>query len=117
PWDRVPERFGDRRLRDHAPILRSDCTESSNWERRRSPDNSEKRKTNCLTVTDVVAVATRLRFDRSGCCGTWPMIASADSTSSSYPEVAALLSMGVDVVMRQHGGRPTDFRRGQKLGR
>jgi Transposase DDE domain len=41
----------------------------------------------------------------------------ADSYYSSYQEVAALLSRGVDVVMRQHGGRPTDFRRGQKLGR
>ncbi len=40
-----------------------------------------------------------------------------DSYYSSYEEVAALLGMGVDVVMRQHGGRPTDFRRGQKLGR
>jgi hypothetical protein len=41
----------------------------------------------------------------------------ADSYYSSYPEVAALLAMGVDVVMRQHGGRPSDFRRGQRLGR
>jgi hypothetical protein len=40
-----------------------------------------------------------------------------DSYYSSYQEVAALLKMGVDVVMRQHGGRPTDFREGQKLGR
>ena len=40
----------------------------------------------------------------------------ADSYYSSYQEVAALLNMGVDVVMRQHGGRPTDFRQGQKLG-
>jgi len=40
-----------------------------------------------------------------------------DSYYSSYQEVAALLKMGVDVVMRQHGGRPTDFRQGQKLGR
>jgi hypothetical protein len=40
-----------------------------------------------------------------------------DSYYSSYEEVAALLGMGVDVVMRQHGGRPTDFRRGQQLGR
>ena len=41
----------------------------------------------------------------------------ADRYYSSYPEIAALLSMGVDMVMRQHGGRPTDFRRGQRLGR
>ena len=41
----------------------------------------------------------------------------ADSYYSSYQEVAALLAMGVDVVMRQHGGRPSDFRRGTKLGR
>jgi Transposase DDE domain len=40
-----------------------------------------------------------------------------DSYYSSYQEVAALLGMVVDVVMRQHGGRPSDFRRGQKLGR
>jgi hypothetical protein len=40
-----------------------------------------------------------------------------DSYYSSYQEVAALLEMGVDVVMRQHGGRPSDFRRGAKLGR
>jgi hypothetical protein len=41
----------------------------------------------------------------------------ADSYYSSYQEVATLLSIGGDVVMRQHGGRPTDFRQGQKLGR
>jgi hypothetical protein len=41
----------------------------------------------------------------------------ADSYYSSYQEVATLLQMGVDVVMRQHGGRPSDFRRGQRLGR
>jgi hypothetical protein len=28
-----------------------------------------------------------------------------------------LLAMGVDVVMRQHGGRKSDFRRGERLGR
>src|SRR5512135_1738104 len=26
-----------------------------------------------ISVLDVVAVATVLRFDRSGCCGTWPL--------------------------------------------
>jgi hypothetical protein len=31
-----------------------------------------------------------------------------DSYYSSFEEVAALLRMGVDVVMRQHGGRPTE---------
>jgi hypothetical protein len=41
----------------------------------------------------------------------------ADSYYCSYPEVAALLAMGVDVVMRQHGGRKSDFRRGQRPGR
>jgi hypothetical protein len=41
----------------------------------------------------------------------------ADSYYSSYQEIAALLAMGVDVVMRQHGGRPSDFRKGQRLGR
>jgi hypothetical protein len=45
------------------------------------------------------------------------MIALADSSDSSYPEVAALLRMGVDRVMRPHGGRLTDFRKGPKLGR
>ena len=40
----------------------------------------------------------------------------ADSYYSSFQEVATLLSLGVDVVMRQHGGRPTDFRQGQTLG-
>jgi hypothetical protein len=41
----------------------------------------------------------------------------ADSYYCSYQEVAALLAAGVDVVMRQHGGRTTDFRRGTRLGR
>lgn len=41
----------------------------------------------------------------------------ADSYYSSYQEIAALLVQGVDVVMRQHGGRSSDFRRGQRLGR
>lgn len=41
----------------------------------------------------------------------------ADRYYSSYAEVAELLSMGVDIVMRQHCGRLTDFREGQKLGR
>ena len=41
----------------------------------------------------------------------------ADSYYGSSQEVAALLAMGVVVVMRQYGGRPSDFRRGQRLGR
>jgi hypothetical protein len=41
----------------------------------------------------------------------------ADSYYCSYQEIAALVAMGVDVVMRQHGKRPTDFRRGRRLGR
>jgi hypothetical protein len=40
----------------------------------------------------------------------------ADSYYCSHQEVAALLAAGVDVVMRQHGGRKTDFRRGTRLG-
>ena len=40
----------------------------------------------------------------------------ADSYYSSYQEVAALISTGVDVVMRQHGGRPTNFDKGRRLG-
>jgi hypothetical protein len=41
----------------------------------------------------------------------------ADSYYSSFDEVVTLAGLGVDVVMRQHGGRPSDFRRGQRLGR
>jgi hypothetical protein len=41
----------------------------------------------------------------------------ADSYYSSFDEVVTLAAMGVDVVMRQHGGRPVDFRRGARLGR
>jgi hypothetical protein len=41
----------------------------------------------------------------------------ADSYYCSYQEIAALLAEGIDVVMRQHGGRKSDFRRGRRLGR
>jgi hypothetical protein len=41
----------------------------------------------------------------------------ADSYYSSFDEVVTLAGIGVDVVMRQHGGRPVDFRRGERLGR
>jgi hypothetical protein len=41
----------------------------------------------------------------------------ADRYYSSFDEVVTLVGMGVDVVMRQHGGRPSDFRRGRRLGR
>lgn len=41
----------------------------------------------------------------------------ADSYYSSFDEVTTLATLGVDVVMRQHGGRPVDFRRGKRLGR
>ena len=41
----------------------------------------------------------------------------ADSYYSSFDEVMTLAAMGVDVVMREHGGRPVDFRRGERLGR
>ena len=41
----------------------------------------------------------------------------ADAYYSSFDEVMALVQMGVDVVMRQTGNRPTDFRQGTKLGR
>ena len=44
-------------------------------------------------------------------------VAVADRYFSSFHEVALLLSRGVDVVMRQHCGRSTDFRRGARLGR
>ena len=41
----------------------------------------------------------------------------ADAYYSSFDEVMTQVQMGVDVVMRQTGNRPTDFRRGKKLGR
>ncbi len=41
----------------------------------------------------------------------------ADSYYSSFDEVVTLAGMGVDVVMRQHGGRASDFRRGKRSGR
>jgi hypothetical protein len=44
-------------------------------------------------------------------------IVLADSYYSSFDEVVTLAAMGVDVVMRQHGGRRSDFRRGTRLGR
>jgi hypothetical protein len=44
-------------------------------------------------------------------------IVLADSYYSSFDEVTTLAGLGVDVVMRQHGGRPADFRRGVRLGR
>jgi hypothetical protein len=40
----------------------------------------------------------------------------ADSYYCSYFLIAALQARGVDVLFEQHGARPTDFRRGQKLG-
>jgi len=43
-------------------------------------------------------------------------IVLADSYYSSFDEVVTLALMGVDVVMRQHGGRRSDFRRGTRLG-
>src|SRR6185437_1383033 len=41
----------------------------------------------------------------------------ADSYYSSFDEVVTLVGLGVDLVMRQHGGRASDFRRGRRLGR
>ena len=41
----------------------------------------------------------------------------ADAYYSSFDAVVTLVGMGVDVVMRQTGGRRSDFRRGTKLGR
>jgi hypothetical protein len=41
----------------------------------------------------------------------------ADSYYSSFDEVVTLAAAGVDVVMRQHGRRRSDFRRGTRLGR
>jgi Transposase DDE domain len=44
-------------------------------------------------------------------------IVLADSYYSSFDEVVTLAGLGIDIVMRQHGGRASDFRRGQRLGR
>ena len=41
----------------------------------------------------------------------------ADALYANYWDVAQVLAAGVDVLMRQHGSRATDFRRGQSLGR
>ena len=40
----------------------------------------------------------------------------ADSYYAGYFLLARLMGMGVDVVVRQHSARHTDFRRGQRLG-
>ena len=40
----------------------------------------------------------------------------ADRYYCSYWEIALLLGLGVDTVMRLHQRRPVDFRRGQRLG-
>ena len=40
----------------------------------------------------------------------------ADALYANYWFVADLLAAGVDVVLRQHGSRRTDFRRGERLG-
>jgi hypothetical protein len=40
----------------------------------------------------------------------------ADAYYSSFDAIIALVQMGVDVVMRQTANRPTDFRRGTRLG-
>jgi hypothetical protein len=40
----------------------------------------------------------------------------ADSDYSSFDEVMTLRQMGIDVVMRQTGGRRSEFRRGTRLG-
>ena len=41
----------------------------------------------------------------------------ADRLYTSYFMIARLQQLGVDVVMRQHQTRHTDFRRGRRLGR
>jgi len=41
----------------------------------------------------------------------------SDRYFCSYFEIALLMEMGVDVVMRLHQRRPVDFRRGRRLGR
>jgi len=63
-----------------------------------------------LTGEDALLRSLRRRLRRGD-------ILLADGYYCSYQEVAALLAEGVDVVMRQHGGRKTDFRRGWRLGR
>src|SRR5437660_1606 len=41
-----------------------------------------------ISVLDVVAVATALRFDRSGCCGTWPISRNLAHQGHSLSPVA-----------------------------
>lgn len=43
-------------------------------------------------------------------------IVIADRCYTSFFIIAALAALGVDVVFRQHASRPTDFRRGARLG-
>lgn len=40
----------------------------------------------------------------------------ADALYANYWDIAQVLAAGVDILMRQHGSRETDFRRGQCLG-
>lgn len=40
----------------------------------------------------------------------------ADALYANYWTIAELIGAGVDVVLRQHGSRRTDYRRGQRLG-
>lgn len=40
----------------------------------------------------------------------------ADALYANYWLIAELAAAGVDVVLRQHGSRKSDFRRGQRLG-
>lgn len=63
-----------------------------------------------LTGENALLSGLRSRLNRGD-------ILLADSYYSSYQEIAALLEKGVDVAMRQHGARPSDFRRGKRLGR
>jgi hypothetical protein len=40
----------------------------------------------------------------------------ADRCYAGYFMIALLQSLGVDIIMRQHQGRHTDFRRGHRIG-
>jgi hypothetical protein len=61
-----------------------------------------------ISVLDVVAVATALRFDRSGCCGTWPLSACAGrDVGRPGPKRALPLGLsGPDDCAVRHGRAP-----------
>ncbi len=81
----------------------------------------------CLSTGAVLQAAMGPRFGRGNSeLGLLRILESAfsagdvvlaDSLYCSYFSVAALIAAGVDIVLEQHGGRITDFRRGLSLGK